>query len=262
MIHHYISITTYFILFPFASYRKLFTGRGIDIHKQLSHVPKILFLDFFLKISLVESLLYFDSQKKLPKEFGQLSNLTHLYLGSNRFTVFPVCLLKLDHLEWLSLSYNQISDLPKQLANMYNLKKLYIISNKIDNDSFKKSDVYQLITSKPTHVFKRDTGEVEPNKEKLVINNWVVKKSISSLKSEDLLRFIILSISSLATFGFIFKQLRILDLILSDTYFFLGVGIMMFLLAFNLRRKNLITAIPLAILSSIVIGLFLVWIYQ
>ena len=402
-----ISINTYAILFLLYNYRILFLGEELDFSRQLSHLPKILLLDIFLKIPLLESWLYLDEQnlkiliyqslviifltreyfnlhfdwlesitgfgfdficsfigldtreseqqkkveekiriaekykleilelhqsnlkyipqgvfelthlkrlnlndnrirtipkeivnlnnlevlclnnnrlsvipgfidqlsslkilalasnnlKQLPSSFGQLPNLNQIFLSDNRFTTFPLCLLKLDQLECLSLSYNQISELPEQLASMPNLRYLYISFNKIDDHTLKKSHIYRSSTNKPTHVFNRDTGKVEVN-ERLIIYNRVAEDSISIFKSEYLLKSIALTVSSAAAFGFVFKQQGIYSLIMSDLYFSLSVGVIMFLLASCLRRNKFATGIVKIVLLSIGIGLFLGWIYK
>lgn len=144
---------------------------------------------------------------------------------------------------------------------MPNLRCLYISFNKIDDNTLKKSDVYQLIASKPTHIFNRDTGRVEINEERLMIDHRVADDSTSIFEEENLFQLIALTFSSGATLDFILRQQKISDLIMSDTYFFLGVGIMMFLVTFNLRRNNLFIGIVKTVLLSIGIGLFLGGIY-
>lgn len=80
----------------------------------------------------------FDNQiSALPEEIGKLTELTSLGLGKRMYateltdmlTALPAGLGKLERLDFLDLSYNNIKDWPLQLDNLKNLQSLIIYNN-------------------------------------------------------------------------------------------------------------------------------------
>ena len=67
----------------------------------------------------------------MPKELGNLVNLTELSLYQNQLTAVPKELGNLVNLTWLSLSQNQLTAVPKELGNLANLTELYLDDNQL-----------------------------------------------------------------------------------------------------------------------------------
>ncbi len=61
----------------------------------------------------------------LPKELGQLSNLSGLSLSQNQLTALPKELGQLSNLSGLDLSQNQLTALPKELGQLSNLSRAF-----------------------------------------------------------------------------------------------------------------------------------------
>ena len=67
----------------------------------------------------------------MPKELGQLANLTELYLSQNQLTTVPKELGQLANLTELYLSQNQLTTVPKELGQLANLTELYLSQNQL-----------------------------------------------------------------------------------------------------------------------------------
>ncbi|MDV3351612.1 COR domain-containing protein [Leptothoe sp. LEGE 181152] len=67
----------------------------------------------------------------VPKELGQLTNLTRLYLSQNQLTSVPKELGQLTNLMVLYLSQNQLTSMPKELGQLTNLMVLYLSQNQL-----------------------------------------------------------------------------------------------------------------------------------
>ena len=67
----------------------------------------------------------------VPKELGQLTNLTRLYLSQNQLTSVPKELGQLTNLMVLYLSRNQLTSVPKELGQLTNLMVLYLSRNQL-----------------------------------------------------------------------------------------------------------------------------------
>ena len=96
-------------------------------NKKITYIPK--------EIGNLTNLtsLYLDSNqiKELPKEIGNLTNLTSLDLGNNQIKELPKEIGNLTNLTSLDLYKNQIKELPKEIGNLTNLTELYLTSNQI-----------------------------------------------------------------------------------------------------------------------------------
>ena len=68
---------------------------------------------------------------QLPKEIGNLVNLTELRLGANQLTKLPKEIGNLVNLTSLNLIGNQLTELPKEIGNLVNLKDLYLSRNQL-----------------------------------------------------------------------------------------------------------------------------------
>ena len=69
--------------------------------------------------------------KSVPKEIGQLTNLTELYLFENQLTSVPKELGNLKNLKALDLSENQLTNAPKELGKLTNLTELDLSENQL-----------------------------------------------------------------------------------------------------------------------------------
>ncbi|MCS5550736.1 MAG: leucine-rich repeat domain-containing protein, partial [Gammaproteobacteria bacterium] len=69
---------------------------------------------------------------KLPKEIGNLTNLTKIFLEENELTELPKEIGNLVNLTKLSISITQLSKLPKEIGNLVNLTELNLSYNQLD----------------------------------------------------------------------------------------------------------------------------------
>jgi len=67
----------------------------------------------------------------LPKELGQLTNLTELYLYENQLTSVPKEIGQLKSLEDLHVDKNKIKSIPKKLEQLRNLKQMDLSGNRL-----------------------------------------------------------------------------------------------------------------------------------
>jgi Leucine-rich repeat (LRR) protein len=67
----------------------------------------------------------------IPKEIGNLINLTELDLSNNKITLLPSEIGKLQKLTMLDLDNNQIDSIPREIGNLNNLTRLDLDNNKI-----------------------------------------------------------------------------------------------------------------------------------
>lgn len=70
----------------------------------------------------------------IPRAFGRLTNLKHIFLGNNQLTgTIPVEILSLPKLENLDLANNQLTGaIPEQIGGLTNLKVLLLWNNQLD----------------------------------------------------------------------------------------------------------------------------------
>ncbi|MEM1293459.1 MAG: hypothetical protein AAGH67_18510 [Cyanobacteria bacterium P01_H01_bin.162] len=68
---------------------------------------------------------------QVPKELGQLANLTELYLDQNQLTQVPKELGHLTKLAVLYLDQNQLTQVPKELGQLANLTRLSLGHNQL-----------------------------------------------------------------------------------------------------------------------------------
>jgi len=78
--------------------------------------------------NLTELYLSYNKIKELPKEIGNLRNLTNLNLGWNQIKELPK---EIGNLTELDLRHNQIQEIPKEIGNLSNLTKLSLYNNQI-----------------------------------------------------------------------------------------------------------------------------------
>lgn len=67
----------------------------------------------------------------LPGNFGNLSQLTHLYLPANHLKELPCSIGRLTRLEALYLNNNALETLPASIGGLTNLRNLYLNGNKL-----------------------------------------------------------------------------------------------------------------------------------
>lgn len=85
--------------------------------------------------------------KEIPKEIGNLFNVTYIGLRDNQIMDIPKEMFNLSNLEFLHLAENQISEIPKEISTLVNLKFLYLERNEIDkipNEVFNLSNLETL----------------------------------------------------------------------------------------------------------------------
>ena len=68
---------------------------------------------------------------ELPKEIGNLVNLTWLIINYTKLTELPKEIGNLVNLTELNLWKNQLTELPKEITNLVNLTKLYLGGNQL-----------------------------------------------------------------------------------------------------------------------------------
>jgi Leucine-rich repeat (LRR) protein len=104
----------------------LFTDYRTE-HKVLTYLPKeIGQLTNLTQLGLSNNLLTY-----LPKEIGQLTNLKQLGLSKNRLTELPKEIGQLTHLEGLNLDNNNLTELPKELWQLTDLQILDLGNNNL-----------------------------------------------------------------------------------------------------------------------------------
>ena len=75
--------------------------------------------------------LNYNQLASLPKEIGNLESLTYLSLNENQFATLPKEIGNLESLTYLSLNKNQLATLPKQIGNLVNLTELNLHENQL-----------------------------------------------------------------------------------------------------------------------------------
>jgi hypothetical protein len=113
----------------FSSKYKLFFSCNKIIEK-LNLKYDIIYL-YNLDKLVLDKLILDNSDKILPKEIGNLINLTHLQLSRNEFTIVPKEFEKLINLKKIYLDYNQLKIIPKQLGNLINLESMWLNNNQL-----------------------------------------------------------------------------------------------------------------------------------
>lgn len=85
----------------------------------------------------------------LPESFNNLSNLQELDLRNNEFQLFPLVLTDLLSLQKLNLVWNQVITLPQEISKLTNLQELHLSNNKL---SSLHSSIGELINLKQFHL--------------------------------------------------------------------------------------------------------------
>lgn len=82
-------------------------------------------------ISTQATSLHISQLTNLPKEIGQLTHLTELYLSNNKLTHLPKEIRNLINLQCLQLDKNKLTHLPTEIGLLTNLIHLSADNNKI-----------------------------------------------------------------------------------------------------------------------------------
>ncbi|CAK8673603.1 unnamed protein product [Clavelina lepadiformis] len=77
--------------------------------------------------------------QNLPRNFGSLTQITHLDLSFNIFTNMPECLFVLENLNTLNLDFNHIKTIPPEIHKLSNLEELYFRRNNLSSINVKIS---------------------------------------------------------------------------------------------------------------------------
>jgi hypothetical protein len=99
-----------------------------ELPKTICNLPKleVLRLGDFMNLEF-----YVTRLKKLPKEIGNLKQLTYLEIQGNGLSELPSEIGKLTQLEFLDVSYNDLTELPSEIGNLKNLKYLSVDANNL-----------------------------------------------------------------------------------------------------------------------------------
>ena len=100
---------------------------GWNQDKKITYIPK----EIGNLTNLTELNLCCNKLTKLPNSIGNLTNLTELSLGGNKLTEIPNWIGNLTNLTSLSLEWNKLTEVPNSIGNLTNLKKLYLGGNKL-----------------------------------------------------------------------------------------------------------------------------------
>lgn len=82
-------------------------------------------------INLTTLILNHNHLTELPSSFSNLINLESLYLGNNNFTIFPKEIFKLSNLKTLYFFHNLLQTIPKEIEQLKNLQILHLNQNKL-----------------------------------------------------------------------------------------------------------------------------------
>lgn len=106
-----------------------YNPNGIGVTTQLEVLP-----ESFGNISNLSFLyLKWNRLTSLPISFGQLTNLITLELNNNWLTSLPEDIGNLSNMIFLDLGYNFITSVPESLCNMENLIYLYLFDNELNS---------------------------------------------------------------------------------------------------------------------------------
>ena len=91
-----------------------------ELPKEIGNLTQLTHLD-----------LSINKLTKLPKEIGNLTQLIELYLTNNKLTKLPKEIGNLTQLTYLDLSDNELTELPKEIGNLLQLIALYLHNNNL-----------------------------------------------------------------------------------------------------------------------------------
>jgi len=78
-------------------------------------------------------ILFVPSRKlqRLPPELYKLEHLEHMEVSHNQLTEIPAGITQLKNLRYLNVSYNQLVQLPTEISQLKNLKQLHVDHNQL-----------------------------------------------------------------------------------------------------------------------------------
>jgi len=94
---------------------------------QLTELPK----EIGNLVNLTWLIINYKQLTELPKEIGNLVNLTELILWDNQLTELPKEVGSLVNLTELTIDGNQLTKLPKEIGNLVNLTELSLWKNQL-----------------------------------------------------------------------------------------------------------------------------------
>jgi len=112
----------------FQSIRYFERDKFTELPKEFGNLTNLKFLELG---SLVHPEIVLNYLTELPKEIGKLTNLTHLYIQDNNLTELPKEIRKLTQLKDLKLGFNHLTQLPKEIGNLKQLEILTMWQNSI-----------------------------------------------------------------------------------------------------------------------------------
>ena len=91
-----------------------------ELPKEIGNLTQLTHLD-----------LSINKLTELPKEIGNITQLIELYLTNNKLTKLPKEIGNLTQLTYLDLSDNELTELPKEIGNLLQLIALYLHNNNL-----------------------------------------------------------------------------------------------------------------------------------
>jgi Leucine-rich repeat (LRR) protein len=136
----YEELKTILIDNPNTHFLKINGYRRESLPKEIGQLTNLTFLD-----------LGNNQLTILPKEIGQLINLTSLDLYGNHLTILPKEIGQLTNLTSLNLWNNQLTILPKEIGQLTNLTELHLWGNQLTN---LPKEIGQLTNLTELHLWK------------------------------------------------------------------------------------------------------------
>jgi len=99
-----------------------------ELPKEFGNLTKLKFLELG---SITHPEIVLNNLRELPKEIGNLTELTHLYIQVNRLNELPKEIGNLTQLKNLKVGCNHLTGLPKEIGNLKQLEILTMWQNRI-----------------------------------------------------------------------------------------------------------------------------------
>ena len=112
---------------PYTSHERL-VMRGVKV-LELSYLGLESFPTYVIGKHVTKVNLSHNKLEQLPETFGDLINLTHLFVNNNYLSSLPTTFKQLKKLQELDLSNNKLKRLSKNIAALKILERLYVEGN-------------------------------------------------------------------------------------------------------------------------------------